>query len=1476
MSRQSNLRALAALLALCNAGLECPDVNSMEDLQASSSKPAALETATTEELGGDDRFLTMISTDKPIYHAGEKVYVRAVLLNASNHKPLAEGKSGGGASFQIKGAKGEVLTTESGSIQDSVAGYSWTVPQGTAGGEYTVQVSYPQSGFAPSERKFDVRAYRAPRLKSQIAFLRDGYGPGEKVSATLDVKRAEGGVPEGANVEVIARVDGTEIKGEPAKVGPDGLCSVSFDLPRNIPRGEGTLALIIEDGGVVETASKTIPILLQTLDLQMFPEGGDLIAGYPNRVYLQARQPNGKPADLTAKLVCKTTNKTITQVRTEHEGRGRFVFTPIANQSYYLSVSQPVGIKTQYPLPVAKKLGAVIQSDKEIFSKGDPVTVHIGSPERSLRVTLSKHEKQIASCELNKHTDAKSGAMRQAIFTVPPQDDGVLTVTVWNADGMPIAERLVFREPASLINVSITPDRKSYVPGGHTTLKVKTTDVHGKPVSAVVGMTVTDDTVLEMIEKREQAPRLPVMFYLEPEVKDLADAHVYLDSKNKKAPLAVDLLLGTQGWRRFSLMKLAKFLEEYGDQAKRSVAYAEPQLQIAYNSAMPHMRRGLHSGEQFLGEPSIFGGADGAKSLDGASVLSAGAVRHQNYPAFGQNAVLAPNVSSAAHAPLRGGVLVPPPPASPSSGASLAKARPMELQGAQEADAKPKLKPAAMRFQFEPNLYPDNRQVPKESKVAIADVLPGQSGVAGQIHNKRMGPVQSWPAVSFDHRFPFSRARRIANNFVVIREFAHQVRPDRKPGDREDFSETLFWNAGVKTNSTNGEATISFGLNDSVSTFRVLADAFAENGALGSETLGIKSVQPFYAEAKLPLEVTTGDQILLPINLINATDNQFADAGVKVSLTGESKVKDMLKGHVQLSSGKRDRWIQPITIGNDSGLKDFTLFAKAGAYADKIVRTLLVKPKGFPMETSFGGILEPGKPIIQTINIPAGVVVGSLITNTAVYPTPLANLTQALERMIQDPNGCFEQTSSTSYPLTMAQQYFLSHTGVDPALVEKSREKLDAGYKKLVSFWCPDKGYEWFGQDPGHEALTAFGLLHFADMSKIREVDQTMVATTRSWLLKQKDGQGGFTRKRRSLHSWIEDKDCSNAYIVWALLETGVQPSELKSEIETLKTTAKASQNSYVVALAANALYIAGQKADAKVLMDRLAAKQKEDGSVDGIKSSIVGSGGESLQVEGTSLATLAWLRDPTYAGNVERSIKFIADSCKAGRYGSTQATVLALRAIVTYDKQRAHPKAPGKVCLYVDGHEIGDWADFNEHTEGAIKLPDSSELLTAGKHKLELRMEGGGPMPYSMAVKYNALVPASDKECKVDLTVKLAQSKVVEGAATEANVTVINKSAEAIPTPVAIVGLPGGLEPRHDQLKELVKKGKIDAYEVLGREVVLYWRSLPANARVEVPITAIAAVPGTYTGPASRAYLYYTDEHKRWVDGLKIEIAAK
>jgi hypothetical protein len=154
--------------------------------------------------------------------------------------------------------------------------------------------------------------------------------------------------------------------------------------------------------------------------------------------------------------------------------------------------------------------------------------------------------------------------------------------------------------------------------------------------------------------------------------------------------------------------------------------------------------------------------------------------------------------------------------------------------------------------------------------------------------------------------------------------------------------------------------------------------------------------------------------------------------------------------------------------------------------------------------------------------------------------------------------------------------------------------------------------------------------------------------------------------------------------------------------------------------------------------------------------------------------------------------------------------------------------------------------------------------------------MQDGASMPYSIGVNYNALVPDSAKECKLGLETKLSKTQVNEGEIVEAVATVTNRTNEIVPTPMAIVGIPGGLEPRHDQLKELVKKHTIDAYEVIGRDVVLYWRGMEAGRKVRVSLSLVAAIPGTYSGPASRAYLYYSDESKTWVDALKVSIAPK
>jgi len=1386
--------------------------------EKSADSPAKTKMVSTAKLGGVDRYLTHLSTDKPMYRPGEKLYARGAILHHATRRPLADGTNVS-ALIEIIGPKGDTVASGYVNSQHSSLGYSWAIPEGQPGGEYTIKATYPWFGNAPAERKFDIRAYRAPRLKSQIKFLRDGYGPGDKVVATLHTERAEGGAPAGAKVTVIARVDGNEAYRGKTEVDANGDCTTRFPLPAEISRGEGTLAMVIEDGGVVETASKTIPILLQTVDLTMYPEGGDLVADLPNQVvHFEAFTPAKKPADL-AGVVLDENGKRVGRFRSDHEGRGRFVFTPKKGGKYALKITQPSGIATRFALPEVKDEGVVLSSHQNITGKGRPVRFSIGSTAGgTYTITLSRRETQVASQEI-----ALKAGNRRTVKLDPGEADGVLIATVWDKDGNPRAERLVFRKPAHTMNVKITADAKRYVPGGKAILTVETTDHRGKPVSAVVGLTVTDDSVLEMIEKREQAPRLPVMVLLEDEVKELADAHVYLDPKNPKAPLAIDLILGTQGWRRFAFVDSAKFIEEHGDQARRALA-----LRMVSRARLEEVEKAT---EAVMDDVDLFGAPGGEK---------------------------------------RGGIPRP--------------------QAAEKADAAPG-EPADAGAE-EPAAAPEK---PGDAPPDVADEPapvpdPGKKPVAAGPPRRPAGEDEAQLAdrEDFDQALNAAAEKRkrraiagkdaklqIRNDFVAVRFFAHQVRPDRKPGERIDFTETLFWHAGIKTNEKTGKASVEFGLNDSVTSFRVFADAFNADGALGTGTIQIESVEPFYLEPKMPLEVTATDKILLPIGIVNATDAAMTDTVVKVDAHGSLSIASPLPS-LTVAADERLRRLLEIAVGQHNGPAELTLSAQAGPYGDKVTRTVVVKPQGFPIEAGFGGMAAASGTVSHEIEIPEHLVPKSLTTRSVVFPTPLANMTEALERLIREPYGCFEQTSSTTYPLVMAQQYFMSHTGVDPSLVERSAKILDKGYNRLIGFECKSGGFEWFGGDPGHEALTAYGLLEFTDMAQVYAVDQAMLDRTHGWLLNTRDGKGGFTRKRRALHTWITDPECSNGYIMWALLSAGEKPDTLKAEVAWVRDAGEKAQNTYAVALAANVLALAGDEEGSNHLLDKLAGKQTEDGSLTGATTSIVGSGGQALVIETTSLAVLAWLQNPRYASNVEKSIVYLAESCKAGRFGSTQSTVLALRAIIAYDQSRAKPKAPGALQLVIDGNEVGEPVKFDKDTEGAIELPDVAELLTPGKHKIELKMTGGSDMPYSIAVNYNTIKPATAKECKVRLETELRDVKIEEGAVTEANVVAVNRTGEPIPTPVAIIGIPGGLEVRHDQLKELVKSGKIDAYEVIGREVVLYWRSLKAEERVELPVSLVAAVPGTYTGPASRAYLYYTAEFKHWNDGLAVEITPK
>ena len=128
-------------------------------------------------------------------------------------------------------------------------------------------------------------------------------------------------------IRVSATVDDKVIYQLTTKTSISGNVKMSFDLPDLIQQGGGTLSIVIDDGGTQETKTKTIPIQIDRVDVDFYPEGGYLVDELENRVYFAAHDMLGNPIHLEGEIVSRS-GQSITAVRTLRDGMGRFAFCP--------------------------------------------------------------------------------------------------------------------------------------------------------------------------------------------------------------------------------------------------------------------------------------------------------------------------------------------------------------------------------------------------------------------------------------------------------------------------------------------------------------------------------------------------------------------------------------------------------------------------------------------------------------------------------------------------------------------------------------------------------------------------------------------------------------------------------------------------------------------------------------------------------------------------------------------------------------------------------------------------------------------------------------------------------------------------------------------------------------------------------------------------------------------------------------------
>ena len=153
---------------------------------------------------------------------------------------------------------------------------------------------------------------------------------------------------------------------------------------------------------------------------------------------------------------------------------------------------------------------------------------------------------------------------------------------------------------------------------------------------------------------------------------------------------------------------------------------------------------------------------------------------------------------------------------------------------------------------------------------------------------------------------------------------------------------------------------------------------------------------------------------------------------------------------------------------------------------------------------------------------------------------------------------------------------------------------------------------------------------------------------------------------------------------------------------------------------------------------------QAAEGAWTNADHSITRSGGANLNIETTSLAILAVLESEGYREQARKGIEWLeAHRGGFGQWGATQATVLALKAMTTYDNvTRVAPHA-GAVSLVIDGVVVAEQS-FDAGRREPLVFTGFDERLAPGKHRVTPALAATDPLPYSIAVEYRTTEPAS------------------------------------------------------------------------------------------------------------------------------------
>jgi len=1340
-----------------------------------------------------------LATDKPIYQPGQTIHMRTLVLQKGSLKPDA----GRAVELTVTDPASNVIFRETRTLSEY--GLAWadlSLDSLIAPGRYRIIAA---AGEDKSEQTVEIYHYKLPAFSVKLTTDKPYYRPGETISGKVRLQYNFGKPVRGGKVEM-ELIDRTLGRAHTlltinVTTGASGVAGFELPLPKTLFGSSRTQ----RSAHLLLSAKATDPAGQENVGYRNIPVSADDI-----RIAVVAE--NGSIAlGLPGKLFVVTSYPDGRPARTIVDIRdiGRSIRTDETGVAVITSDSLPHRLQISardeggrtgqmsINTPVAKGRSLVLRTDKPVYSGGETIGVEVMAFQiGQVFIDVVKDRQTV----LTKSVRLENGRGTAAI-DIPPMLSGTFRLHAYRLDsegGWIGRDAVVIVKQAGQLKVSVSADKKTHRPGEDARLNFLVTDPKGKAQAAAISLAGVDEAVFSL---QQSAPGLEGLLNgLDEELLVPAvEVHGFsMGLMQKSTPYARAVLAAAAGE--------ASKRDRTGSRPNPNAPMSDDALHSLDVSnkatALGDYRRAKINAEGSAKTVSIWAsiGIAAALVFFGVSFVSAST----DMNVLGR-------INWVAVAIVLGGVLVLAALLLPTVGRSL-----MHYRGA-SGSASGSLDPG--------DLGEDGRSL------GARPPMPGSLDVPMVAGTASIAPRDSEPLKVVDPR------------------------PAKPVRTRTYFPETMLWRPQIITDP-QGRANLIVPLADSITTWRLSGSAVSKTGRLGRVEGSIRVFQPFFVDVNAPTKLTRGDEVSVPLVLYNYADKTLA---VRIKCTGENALAIVGDdaSDVKIDPGEVARVIVRVKADH-IGAGTLKVLAVSNEFSDSIRREIRVVPPGRPASAVVNGQLTDGQQLID-VPLPADAVEGSVALRLKLYPSTFSELMDGLEGVFRQPHGCFEQTSSTTYPNVMALAYMQANGLDNPEAAAKATRYIQMGYQRLLSFEIKGGGFDWFGRAPANVVLTAYGLMEFADMSKVHNVDPDLLKRTAAWLASQQTA-GAWRFRSGCFHEPFTGGDNSElaitAYVTWAIASYRPDhPVAVRGAGYIAANTDEISSD-YTLALCANALR-AADSAGAGELIEKLARKVRRVGK----DQAYWQGGGRSNDIRATALAILAMRGEARYSSTVNDALRWLASRRdSSGTWGATQSTIMALKALT-----EGAPKAGGKrdkdvaLAIRTVGAKTAPvLMNVPAATSDAVHTAIIESPAGGDRMQLDVDARGAAGLPYQVVIHYYTHAPTPKAQAPVQIQVDYDRSRLQVGQSVTVKASITNTSAATANMLLADVGTPPGFSVDKTGLEKLRAAGKIERYTVTGSGVIFYISKLNGRASLTLEYRMTAKIPLKAQAAPTTVYPYY------------------